>query len=75
MQGSRTNSRNGTSSDPAEFLDEFKKGSRCQRKKALVKSIYIISFMLTAKVSRINLHRIDGFFTAAPDRIASHICK
>lgn len=30
-------------------------------------------FILTAKVSRINLQRMDGSFKAAPDCIASHI--
>lgn len=32
-------------------------------------------FIRTAKVSRMNLQRMDGSFNAAPDCIASHIYK
>lgn len=39
------------------------------------KHIYKILFIRTAKVSRMNLQRMDGSFNAAPDCIASHIYK
>lgn len=37
--------------------------------------MYKMLFILTAKVSRMNLQRMDGSFNAAPDCIASHIYK
>lgn len=37
------------------------------------KQTYMIIFLRTAKVRRINLQRMDGSFSAAPDCIASQI--